>query len=110
MLQYAELERAEIEEVGGRTSTQGGNVVHSVAEHDVRIPGGNGRCCAVGLRVTDKQQAQWVVGHLNRRIAASSPAAMNRQAWNIATSGWPQCQPATSDRRGNSTGGPCTGC
>jgi hypothetical protein len=78
MLQYAELERAEIDEVGGRTTTHGGNVVHSVVEYDVRILGRNGRSYAAGLRVTDKQQAQWVVGHLNRRIAAGSPAAMDR--------------------------------
>jgi hypothetical protein len=71
MLQYAELERAEIAEVGGRTTTKNRNVVHSVVEHDVRIVGRNGRSWAAGLRVTDKQQAQWVVGHLNRRIAAS---------------------------------------
>jgi hypothetical protein len=70
MLQYTELERAEIEEVGSRTTTRNRTVTHRVVEHDVRIVGRNGRSYVAGLRVTDRRQAQWVAGHLNRRIAA----------------------------------------
>jgi hypothetical protein len=71
MLQYTELDRAEIAEVGGRSTTRNGTVVHRVVEHDVRIIDRNGQSRSAGLRVTDRKHAQWVAGHLNRRIAGS---------------------------------------
>jgi hypothetical protein len=74
MLQYAELERASVESGSERsTPPQTGTTTRSIRGFDVVLTARDGRCYVAGLHAGDRQQAQWVAGHINRRIAAAGP-------------------------------------
>jgi hypothetical protein len=77
LLQYVELEGASVKQGAEHTSSRNGVVVKNVIEHDVELRARDGRSWMAGLRVTDRQQAQWVAGTINNRIAASGARSVS---------------------------------
>lgn len=74
-LRYDELERATVETGVERTTPPpSGTTIWAIKGHDVQLTLRDGRLLLAGLCATDRQQAQWVAGHLNRRIAAAAGA------------------------------------
>jgi hypothetical protein len=74
MLAYSELEHASVETGVERTAPQpAGTIIKAISGYDVLFATRAGRSYLAGLRASDRKQAQWVAGHVNRRIAAAKP-------------------------------------
>jgi hypothetical protein len=72
LLEYGQLQGASVEAAIDRAApTQPGAVSKSRRGYDVQLTARDGRSWMAGLQANDRQQAQWVAGHLNRRIAAA---------------------------------------
>ena len=72
---YDTLTGAEVREGGIRTTTRNGVVTRRVVEHDIALMRATGKATRLGLRVTDRQQADWLVATIKERIARARAAA-----------------------------------
>jgi hypothetical protein len=72
---YDTLAGAEVHMGTIRTTTRNGVVTRRIVEHDVTLMGKSGNRTWLGLRVTDRQQADWLVATIKERIARARAAA-----------------------------------